>query len=73
MPVQRQRQILKIIVEEYIRNPVPVSSVNVAQRMPVPVSSATIRKETADLEEQGYITRPHTSAGSVPSANFHAA
>jgi heat-inducible transcriptional repressor len=67
MPVQRQRQILKIIVDEYIHNPVPVSSVSVARRMPVPVSSATIRKETADLKEKGYITRPHTSAGSMPS------
>ena len=47
----RKQQILEIIVGDYIRNPVPVSSESVAQNMPVAVSSATIRNDMAELEE----------------------
>lgn len=63
----RQQQVLHIIVDEYIHNPVPVPSESVAHKMPTPVSSATIRNEIATLEEEGYVFRPHTSAGGVPS------
>ena len=67
MLTDRKRSILQIIVDEYINTPVPVASEGVAQKMPVEVSSATIRHDMAELEEDGYTTRPHSSAGSVPS------
>ena len=67
MLTDRQKQILNIIVDRYIRSSAPVSSDVVAGKMDRPVSSATIRNEMAALDKAGYITRPHTSAGSVPS------
>ena len=63
----RQQRILNVIVGDYIRTAVPIASDAIAQRNDVGVSSATVRNEVAQLEEQGYISRPHTSAGSVPS------
>ena len=62
----RQQRILSIIVGDYIRTTMPIASDGIAQRHDLGVSSATIRNEVAQLEEQGYISRPHTSAGSVP-------
>ncbi len=62
----RQQRILNIIVGDYIRTALPIASDTISQRHDVGVSSATIRNEVAQLEEQGYISRPHTSAGSVP-------
>ncbi len=58
---------LRILVNEYISSVAPVSSEDIARRSPTKVSSATIRNEMAELEEEGYITRPHISAGGVPS------
>ena len=58
---------LRILVNEYISSVSPVSSEDIARRSPTKVSSATIRNEMAELEEEGYITRPHVSAGGVPS------
>ncbi|MBI4339782.1 MAG: heat-inducible transcription repressor HrcA [Chloroflexi bacterium] len=63
----RQQQVLRIIVDDYINAPVPVASESVAHKMPTHISSATARNEIAALEEDGYILRPHTSAGAVPS------
>ena len=67
MLTDRQKQILNIIVDRYIRSSAPVPSDVVAGKMDRPVSSATIRNEMAELDKAGYITRPHTSAGGVPS------
>ncbi|MBV9120016.1 MAG: heat-inducible transcription repressor HrcA [Chloroflexi bacterium] len=67
MLTDRRRDILKLIVEDYVSSAIPVSSESIARRMPVPVSSATVRNEMAALEEEGYIQQPHTSAGRVPS------
>jgi len=67
MLTDRRRDILKLIVEDYINSAMPVSSDAIARRMPVPVSSATVRNEMAALEDEGYIAQPHTSAGRVPS------
>ena len=65
----RKRQILKIVVEEYVAAAEPVGSKAIAQRMPGKISSATIRNELADLTEMGYLEQPHTSAGgSCPRA-----
>lgn len=61
----RQRQILSAIVEQYAEVASPVGSSLLAKVFNV--SSATIRAEMAELERQGYITQPHTSAGRVPT------
>ena len=65
---ERKRQILKVVVEDYIRTAEPVGSKAIAGQMGGSVSSATIRNELADLVELGYLEQPHTSAGRVPSA-----
>jgi len=63
---KRREAILKIIVSEYIATAVPVASETIFRNYNLGVSPATIRNDMAYLEEGGYITRPHTSAGSVP-------
>ena len=63
----RRETILKIIVKEYIASGIPVASETLAEGYPLKISPATIRNEMARLEEEGYITRPHTSAGRIPS------
>src|SRR5579884_1480208 len=67
MLTDRRKDILKLIVEDYIDSALPVSSEAIARQMTVPVSSATVRNEMAALEDEGYIVQPHTSAGRVPS------
>ena len=62
----RKKQILKVVVEDYVRTAEPVGSKAIAAEMGG-VSSATIRNELADLTELGYLEQPHTSAGRVPS------
>lgn len=63
----RRGEILKSIVGEYITRAAPVPSQNLITDPELEVSSATIRNEMARLEEDGYIIRPHPSAGSIPS------
>ena len=63
----RKRQILKVVVEDYVRTAEPVGSKAIAAEMGGSVSSATIRNELADLTELGYLEQPHTSAGRMPS------
>ena len=64
---ERKRQILKVVVEDYIRTAEPVGSKAIASEMGGSVSSATIRNELSDLTELGYLEQPHTSAGRMPS------
>ena len=64
---ERKRQILKVVVEDYIRSAEPVGSKAIAAQMGGSVSSATIRNELADLVDMGYLEQPHTSAGRIPS------
>ena len=59
--------ILKTLVSEYITTAAPIASEDIARRSQLKVSAATVRNEMADLEEEGYIRRPHISAGGVPS------
>ncbi len=66
MLTQRQRYILDLIVGDYIRSATPIASESLARNHELGVSSATIRNEVAFLEDEGYINRPHASAGSVP-------
>jgi heat-inducible transcriptional repressor len=64
---ERRSGLLNIIVEEYVDTAVPVGSKNIVAKHGIPLSSATVRMEMARLEEEGYISQPHTSAGRVPS------
>ena len=63
---ERQERILALIVREYVSRPDPVSSKHLADTE-LNVSSATIRNEMAVLEELGFVSSPHTSAGRVPT------
>ena len=64
----RKKRILQAIVEEYINTAEPVSSGSLIQNHGLECSSATIRNDMAELEHIGYLDKPHTSAGRVPSA-----
>lgn len=64
---ERQQNLLQIIIAAYVKTAEPVSSKLIAQAGDFDLSSATIRNEMAELEEQGYIFHPHTSAGRVPT------
>ena len=64
---ERKRKILKAIIENYIETAEPVGSKLLAAEAKRSVSSATIRNEMSELEEMGYIEKPHTSAGRIPS------
>jgi heat-inducible transcriptional repressor len=63
----RKAAVLHAVVEEYVRSGEPVGSETIAERSGLGVSSATIRNEMAALEEQGYLSHPHTSAGRIPT------
>jgi heat-inducible transcriptional repressor len=63
----RKIEILKEVVGRFIAKADPVSSKRIAQDSEFDLSSATIRKEMAELEEMGYLTHPHTSAGKTPT------
>ena len=63
----RTDNILKFIVGQYITKAVPVPSQSIATDSALAISPATIRNEMAQLEKEGYITRAHPSAGSIPS------
>jgi heat-inducible transcriptional repressor len=64
---ERRAQLLSLIIGEYVDTAMPVGSDAIVRRFDLPFSSATIRNEMARLEEEGYITHPHTSAGRVPA------
>ena len=63
----RKKVILQAIIEEYINTAEPVSSGTLSKNHGINYSSATIRNEMAELEKQGYLDKPHTSAGRIPS------
>jgi heat-inducible transcriptional repressor len=65
---ERQEQILDFIVREYIDCATPVGSKTIVDRRALAVSPATVRAEMAQLEQLGYLTHPHTSAGRTPTA-----
>ncbi|HEY7801116.1 MAG TPA: heat-inducible transcriptional repressor HrcA, partial [Dehalococcoidia bacterium] len=67
MLTERRAQLLSLIVREYVDSALPVGSEAIVRKHELPFSSATIRNEMAHLEEEGYISHPHTSAGRVPS------
>ena len=64
---KRQENILKAVVKDYIIQAEPVGSKGICNKYNLGISSATVRNELANLEEQGYLIQPHTSAGRVPT------
>lgn len=64
---ERKKQILQAVIEEYINTAEPVSSGAIVEKYDLGFSSATIRNDMADLEHEGYLEKPHTSAGRIPS------
>jgi heat-inducible transcriptional repressor len=65
---KRHQQILTDVIRVYIETGEPVSSRHIARRHIEPVSPATVRNVMADLEDEGFLYQPHTSAGRVPTA-----
>ncbi len=63
----RKKEILKQVILNFIEKAEPVSSQVLAENLKNEISSATIRNEMADLEEMGYLSHPHTSAGRIPT------
>jgi heat-inducible transcriptional repressor len=63
----RKLAVLRAIVEDYVQSHEPVGSKALADRHSLGVSSATIRNDMSALEEDGYISAPHTSAGRIPT------
>ena len=67
MSDDRRLDVLRAIVEDYVATQEPVGSKSLLERHQLGVSSATVRNDMAVLEEEGYITAPHTSAGRIPT------
>lgn len=65
--ISRRNNILKIIVEAYIDTAAPVGSRTISRKIGNSLSPATVRNVMSDLEEMGFLTHPHTSAGRVPT------
>lgn len=63
----RRQKVLAALIEEYIARALPVGSRTIAEHYDLDVSPATIRNDLSALEEEGYISQPHTSAGRVPT------
>lgn len=63
----RRKEILRIVVQEFVRTAQPVGSNTVSQLSTLNVSPATIRNDLAALETEGLLTHPHTSAGRIPT------
>jgi heat-inducible transcriptional repressor len=64
---ERRKEILRIIINEYIGQYLPVSSEMIVNKYKLPISPATVRNEMVELEREGYLFHPHTSAGRVPT------
>ena len=64
----RQKDLLKAIIELYVKTGEPVGSLNIEKEHNLGVSPATIRNEMARLTEMGFLKQPHTSAGRVPTS-----
>lgn len=64
---ERERRVLDAVVRTYVETAEPAGSRTVTRRFELGVSPATVRNTMSDLEEKGYLTHPHTSAGRVPT------
>ncbi|HOW35752.1 MAG TPA: hypothetical protein PL155_05000 [Candidatus Omnitrophota bacterium] len=63
----RKDRVLAIVVDQYIKNVTPVGSSFIVQEYHLDLSPATVRNILAELEEEGFLSHPHTSAGRVPT------
>jgi heat-inducible transcriptional repressor len=63
----RQRGLLRLVVEEFVATGQPVGSKSLVERAGLVVSSSTVRHDLSELERHGLLTHPHTSAGRVPT------
>ncbi|MCI2241920.1 heat-inducible transcriptional repressor HrcA [Adlercreutzia faecimuris] len=63
----RRQRVLCALIEEYVARALPVGSRTLTERYALGVSPATVRNDLSALEDAGYITQPHTSAGRVPT------
>ena len=63
----RKIKVLYAVIDSYLISAEPIGSRTLSKQYNLGVSSATIRNEMSDLEELGYLNKPHTSAGRVPS------
>lgn len=69
MPISsRQAQLLRIIIEEYVKSKEAIGSENIVAKYNLGVSPATVRNEMAALAQEGYLDQPHTSAGRIPTS-----
>ncbi|OGP89389.1 MAG: heat-inducible transcription repressor HrcA [Deltaproteobacteria bacterium RBG_16_47_11] len=64
---ERMKDILRIVIEDYILTAEPVGSRSISRKLELPLSPATIRNMMSDMEELGLLFQPHTSAGRVPT------
>ncbi|WJW76455.1 heat-inducible transcriptional repressor HrcA [Thiohalobacter sp. IOR34] len=65
---ERAQRLLRVLIEQYVREGEPVGSRTLARASGLDLSPATVRNVMADLEELGFVCSPHTSAGRVPTA-----
>src|SRR5512137_411678 len=63
----RAQHLLRVLVESYIREGQPVGSRSLSRESGLNLSAATVRNVMADLEDYGFVSSPHTSAGRVPT------
>ena len=64
---KRKRDLLQWVIHYYIKSSKPVSSSVIAQQSGIELSSATIRNVLQELEDEGYLRQPHSSAGREPT------
>jgi len=64
---ERERQVLEAVIDTFVETAEPAGSRTIAKKYDLGVSAATIRNTMSDLEERGYLSHPHTSAGRVPT------
>src|SRR5438132_4280678 len=64
---ERAQHLLRVLIESYIRDGMPMGSRALSRESGMSLSSATIRNVMADLEELGFVSSPHTSAGRMPT------
>jgi len=67
LQTERDKHILRCLIDRHVSTASPVGSKSIASRSVLGVSSATIRNTMVELEDAGYISRPHTSAGGIPT------
>ena len=67
----RKEKILKSLIDEYIETADPVSSAGLISKYPLNISSATVRNEMLELEKMGYLEKPYSSSGRVPSKMWY--